>query len=117
MKRLFNKVIEKIGFHIVKQDNYLVISPSSKDRVKSLIEKLYPYKINKDLIRLGATGDGGYLIPDDIDGIEACFSPGVDKVSEFEQDCIDRGMKVFMADKSVVKPNLNIDSDRYDFIK
>ncbi len=71
----------------------------------------------KGLIRLGAKGDGGYLVPDDLESIEACFSPGVSNVSEFELDCIKRGMKVFMADKSVEAPNLDIPKDRYSFIK
>lgn len=39
---------------------------------------------SKDLIRLGPNGDGGYLVPDDLTGIEACFSPGVCATSEFE---------------------------------
>lgn len=59
---------------------------------------------DKELIRLGPIGDGGYLIPDDLEGIEACFSPGVGFYSIFEKDCADRGMKVFLADKSVDKP-------------
>lgn len=117
MKRQLNRLIEKIGYHIIKQGVYLVISPTSKERVKSLIDKLHPFQIDKDLIRLGPNGDGGYLIPDDLDGVNTCFSPGVDKISEFEQDCLNLGMKVFMADKSVDKPNLNIPTNQYDFIK
>ncbi len=58
----------------------------------------------KALIRLGPRGDGGYLVPDDLAGIEACFSPGVSLVSGFEKDCADRGIKVFLADRSVEKP-------------
>jgi hypothetical protein len=58
----------------------------------------------KELIRLGPKGDGGYLVPDDLEGIEACFSPGVGSLSEFEKQCANRGMKVFLADRSVEKP-------------
>jgi hypothetical protein len=117
MKRQLNKIIEKIGFHVLKQGVYLVISPTSKERVKSLIDKLKPYQIDKDLLRLGPNGDGGYLIPNDLDGIKSCFSPGVDKISDFEQDCVNRGMKIYMADKSVDKPNLNVPVIQYNFIK
>lgn len=71
----------------------------------SLIKKLSPMQCSDSkLIRLGPTGDGGYLIPDDLEGISACFSPGVSYISGFEKDCAERGIKVFMADKSVNRP-------------
>jgi Methyltransferase FkbM domain len=56
------------------------------------------------MIRLGPRGDGGYLVPDDLVGISACFSPGVASLSGFERDCAERGMQVFMADRSVDGP-------------
>jgi len=85
--------------------------------ILSLINKLHPRVFEKGLIRLGANDDGGYLVPDDLNGIEACFSPGVCNVSEFERDCIKYGMKVFMADKSVDTPNLDIPKNQYSFLK
>lgn len=77
------------------------------DRVDilSLLKKLFPLQCTDlKLIRLGPEGDGGYLIPDDLNGISACFSPGVSYISGFETDCAELGMKVFMADKSVTRP-------------
>lgn len=74
---------------------------TTKDELQSLISKLHPVSCDKELIRLGLIGDGGYLVPDDLTGIEACFSPGVGFSSTFEKDCADRGMKVFLADGSV----------------
>ena len=50
-----------------------------------------------------------------MEGIESCFSPGVDNISEFENDCLKYGMKIYMADKSVDKPNLDIPEEKYDF--
>ena len=91
------------------------ITPTQK--VKLLIESLHPIKTQFDLIRLGSTGDGGYLIPDDINEIKACFSPGVHLISSFELDCLNIGMKVFMADKSVEKPNLEMPTTEYNFIQ
>ena len=38
------------------------------------------------LIRLGGRGDGAYLLPDDLQNIEACFSPGVCDSKLFEDD-------------------------------
>ena len=62
---------------------------------------LRPHETEHALIRLGGDSDGGYLVPDDLDGIAACFSPGVDKVATFEKDCIERGMRTFQIDASV----------------
>ncbi len=76
------------------------------DKIHSLLKKLYPVSSGKELIRLGPNTDGGYLVPNDLGGIEACFSPGVSLVSGFEKDCADLGMKIFLADKSVEKPPL-----------
>jgi hypothetical protein len=70
-------------------------------KLHSLVGKLHPMKSGKDLIRLGPKTDSRYLIPDDLVGIKACFSPGVGYVSGFEKDCVEMGMNVFLADKSV----------------
>nr|WP_321356779.1 hypothetical protein [uncultured Draconibacterium sp.] len=88
---------------------------NNKDTVESLINKFQPFATDKDLIRLGPDGDGGYLVPDDLDGIYACFSPGVGKLSEFELDCLKQGMKVFLADKSVDSPAVS--DNRLNFLK
>jgi len=85
------------------------------EKVKSLIARLHPVTSAKALIRLGPNGDGGYLIPDDLEGIEACFSPGVCNVAGFELDCAKMGMDVFMADASVDKPP--IDHAQFKFQK
>lgn len=91
---------------------------TEKSEVVQLIEKLYPVRTDLGLIRLGPNGDGGYLVPDDLKEIEACFSPGVDRISEFELDCVRKyNMKIFMADKSVEKPNLDLPEEEYGFIK
>lgn len=72
--------------------------------LRALLESLHPRTPDQKLIRLGPMGDGGYLVPDDLAGIQACFSPGVSFVSGFEKDCADLGMQVFLADKSVDQP-------------
>lgn len=74
------------------------------NELNGLIRKLRPCLPGIDFVRLGPKGDGGYLVPDDFNGIEACFSPGVAACSDFEKDCANLGMRVFMADKSVDAP-------------
>lgn len=38
------------------------------------------------MIRIGEVHDSSYIIPDDLEGITACFSPGVGPSSSFELD-------------------------------
>jgi len=69
--------------------------------VRDLIASLHPVTTCFPLIRIGDDGDGGYLLPDDLDGISACFSPGVSHWAPFETDLIGRGIPCFLADASV----------------
>lgn len=80
-----------------------------------LLKRLHPVSTNRGLIRLGPRGDGGYLVPNDLAGIEACFSPGVSSVSGFEEDCTKLGMDAFLADKSVDQPAA--ENERFHFTK
>ena len=72
--------------------------------LRALIGRLRPVETDRPLVRLGPDGDGGYLVPDDLGGIAACFSPGVSTESGFERDCAERGLDVFLADRSVDGP-------------
>ena len=53
------------------------------------------------LIRIGPLSDGGYLIPDDLKNISACFSPGNDNRKPFEDYLLHNyGITSFLLDKS-----------------
>lgn len=106
-EKTINTIFLSIGLNIERSVN--------KKSVVSLIEKLHPYCTDKELIRFGANGDGGYLVPNDFEGINACFSPGVGAFSSFEEDCVKHGMQVFLADKSVDAPATK--NDQFHFIK
>ena len=77
---------------------------TSAQDVLRVLEKIRPLTTDKPLIRIGGSDDGGYLIPDDLAGIEICFSPGVADTSDFEEAMAMRGMTCFMADYSVDAP-------------
>lgn len=77
---------------------------TDKRAIQALLQQLQPMSTDKPLIRFGPKADGGYLVPDDLTGIEACFSPGVGAISGFEKDCADRGIGVHLADRSVQYP-------------
>ena len=70
------------------------------------VERLFPQSCGKELIRIGGDGDGGYLIPDDLGGIEYCFSPGVSNKCSFEEHLANLGIRSFLADYSVTAPPL-----------
>lgn len=89
-------------------------TPNKRD-IESLIRKLKPVRTENELIRLGGPVDGGYLVPNDLENIEACFSPGVGTRSTFEKECAEHGMKIFMADASVTRPS--IENEKFNFIK
>ncbi|WP_052265332.1 hypothetical protein [Ruegeria sp. ANG-R] len=74
------------------------------DRRKLLADVLRPFDVGHPLIRIGAFGDGGYLVPSDMHGIKACFSPGVSRQSSFELDLAKWGIPSIMADASVDGP-------------
>jgi hypothetical protein len=83
--------------------------------VWGLIARLHPMDTEYGLIRLGDDGDGGYLVPNDLAGIVACFSPGVDNRASFEASLIERGIPCFLADGSVSAAP--IDSEMVQFTK
>lgn len=58
----------------------------SPEQVKSVIAPLIPTATGIPLIRIGPDCDGSYLVPDDLTGIEACFSPGAGGIKHFEDE-------------------------------
>lgn len=75
-----------------------------RQRMANLVRMMRPLDGGHPLIRLGGDHDGGYLIPDDLEGIEYCFSPGVSQNSSFERELLQRNIKSFLADYSVDGP-------------
>ena len=47
-------------------------------RIQALIDRLKPVTTRHSLIRIGADADGGYLIPDDLQGITSVRKPTSD---------------------------------------
>lgn len=86
--------------------------PTSPEQMRAFSTALHPRAV--ELVRIGPDTDGGYLLPDVLDGIEACFSPGVGTCSDFEMACAQRGMQVFLADATVDGPAL--DHPNFHFI-
>ncbi|MEO1024891.1 MAG: FkbM family methyltransferase [Pseudomonadota bacterium] len=83
---------------------------SEQKDLKFFIDLLKPTPISYNLLRIGASGDGGYLIPDDLSDVKYCFSPGVSKIAKFEEQLAEKySIKSFLADASVDKPPVSND--------
>ena len=73
----------------------------SSAEFRKVVSWLSPVEAGHQLIRLGGDGDGGYLVPDDIEGIVACLSPGTDDRVSFERFFLDRDVPCYLADASL----------------
>lgn len=96
MRRMIQKTFLSMGLSAVRH--------TELDKVRALLASLSPEDCGKELIRIGGDTDGGYLIPDGLEGLEYRFSPGVSTVADFENHLADRGINSFLADYSVVAP-------------
>ncbi|MBG6173772.1 hypothetical protein IWQ55_001977 [Labrenzia sp. EL_208] len=63
---------------------------SEPDDLVEFIKMLRPKPTSHELVRIGEEGDGGYLVPDDFQGIGFCFSPGVSVKASFEEELASR---------------------------
>lgn len=84
-----------------------LVTPTNMRDVHTLISTLRPLDCGIELIRIGGPGDGGYLIPDDLVGLQYCFSPGVSGTSDFEDHLATLNIKSFLADYSVDSPPIS----------
>jgi hypothetical protein len=98
MKELIISTLASLGISIGRCVNVQL--------VRRLITRLHPVSTDKGLIRIGGDKDGGYVIPDDLDGVVACFSPGVGATAAFETVLLARGIPCYLVDGSVTGPPL-----------
>ena len=96
LRRLIKSILLKNGIFMSR-------AVTSK-QLTGFFDQIRPVKTNFELIRVGDLGDGGYLVPDDLEGLDACFSPGVSLEASFELDLAKRGIPSYMADYSVDFP-------------
>jgi hypothetical protein len=71
------------------------------ERLRKVLAILRPKACPFPLLRIGGAADGAYLLPDDLHGIQACFSPGVSDRKGFEdQLAMEYGMASHLCDGS-----------------
>ena len=84
---------------------------NQKKLIKDFLKKIKIIDSGYELIRIGNNSDGGYLMPNILDQIEFCFSPGVGFTSSFEDNLLNFNIKSYLADGTVNY------SGKHDFIR
>ena len=92
------------NYRISQVGRFRIFRATEPAALSRFFKSIQPMSTNHELIRIGGENDGGYLVPDDLQGIEVCFSPGVSSIADFESDLAGRGVECFMADYSVDAP-------------
>jgi hypothetical protein len=91
------------------QSLHLAKREAAASDVNEAVKLLVPVGSTISLIRIGGDKDGAYLIPDDLEGIAACFSPGTDTKTTFERELAERyGIRSLMCDGSVDASQLEL---------
>jgi len=112
LRRNVIRRLEELGINLSRNTTTTGLTPKSE--VLNLLGRIRPQDNGHKLVRVGGTGDGGYLIPDDVSDISECFSPGSNKLSNFESEIAHRWqIKSFICDSGDEKPS-NL-SDFQDF--
>jgi hypothetical protein len=113
-RRLKNKSI-RMGQLFFGRWGFTLGAAVSQSEVIRLARLIKPVPYSSALIRVGGPKDGGYLVPDDLEGVVSCFSPGVATTASFELDLAGLGINSYLADFSVDGPPFQ--NPMFDFEK
>jgi len=92
----------------------LPAAKAHESALRDLIARLRPVPTGGAWVRIGPAHDGGYVMPDDLDGLAAVVSPGVGREVGFDEAMARRGLVVIMADGSVAGPP--VAHERFRFV-
>ncbi|WP_171181212.1 hypothetical protein [Ruegeria sp. HKCCD8929] len=102
-RRLFKR--EESKKNAAAREREMLFSKDDRVEILQLLKKFQPMDCGKELVRVGPERDGGYLLPDDFDGLAALYSPGVDETIGFDLDISRRDIPCFLADGTVEPPS------------
>ena len=97
---ILNRFLSLFRLHI----NFYPSADEIREQLKEFFTLIRPESQLKEFIRIGSDNDGGYLVPNDLEGIKYCYSPGVSNNSDFEDQLSTYGIECFLADYSVDAP-------------
>ena len=97
-------MINKVLIYFRFQLDYQPLRRDVKEVIIEFLTTIRPESQIKEFIRIGSDHDGGYLVPDYLEGIKYCYSPGVSNNSDFEDQLTKYGIECYLADYSVNGP-------------
>jgi hypothetical protein len=107
----FKSTISQAAF----KRSILLSKLTSTEKLNDFIVRFRENYVSCNLIRIGGEGDGGYLVPDNLEQMKYCFSPGVGNYSNFEQELSKKySIRSYMADASV--KSTPIDDSNFEFL-
>lgn len=93
--------IHKLDFDSIIELRKTNVPPAPKAVEQAIQDYLWPKNKGFNLIRVGGYRNGAYLCPDDLSGIDTCYSPGCSRRKSFEDDILEKwGIQSQMIDKS-----------------
>ncbi|MAW09524.1 MAG: hypothetical protein CMC23_05340 [Flavobacteriaceae bacterium] len=115
-KNLIRYKIRNFLFDYFRKKDYIINNYSGDTNLRNFFNSIKPIDIQEGLIRIGGNNDGGYLVPNVLEGIKYCFSPGVDDNVSFEKELSENySIKSFMCDLSI--SSLPIEDPSFKFLK
>lgn len=101
VRDLRNKIryANKLETRLSLLENYLLPTFTAQ-----LLQKLAPFESpSVPLIRVGSKGDGGYVMSDIFDKVDAAYSFGIANDVKWDKEIAERGIPVFMYDHTIEK--------------
>ena len=75
------------------------------ERTRTLLRPLAPWRLTDHaMVRMGGTGDGGYVCVDDLEGVDTAFSFGISGDIDWDVEAAARGLTVYQFDHTVSDP-------------
>lgn len=102
-KRLYRRHARKANAEARRK--YAALSAQERGQIATTLSRFRPIETGHALVRCGPGQDGGYLLPDDLVGLTALYSPGVSDTTGFDLEMAERGLLCFLADGSVEEPS------------
>jgi len=79
---LAQRALSSFGINLSRSDFFAM---SSIKEIQDFYDSCVPKSWGHELLRIGGDHDGGYVVPNDLNGITYCLSPGCNLLSKFER--------------------------------
>lgn len=107
MRKFVELLFNLLSRGLEKRLDHEIVPGTTLENHRKLLQLLIPVNNNVELIRVGSSTDGGYLLPNDLSGIQMCISPGVADSWGFELELLSEyQIKSLMIDASIETPKL-----------